>query len=130
MSEDDRALLASAGAHVAHCPHANLKLGSGVAPMPDMRRRGVNVTLATDGAKANNRLDLFDVMKFASLLHKGVARRPAPPAAGAKSLDMATARGAKALDLPVGAIAPGPRPTSRWCGSTACTSSPASPRRS
>ena len=106
MSEEDRALLASAGAHVAHCPHANLKLGSGVAPVPDMRRRGVNVSLATDGAKANNRLDLFDVMKFASLLHKGVAGDPRllPPA---EILDMATARGAAALDLPVGAIAPG-----------------------
>ena len=74
-SEEDRALLASAGAHVAHCPHANLKLGSGIAPIPDMRRRGINVTLATDGAKANNRLDMFDVMKFASLLHKGVTGR-------------------------------------------------------
>ena len=75
-SEEDHALLASAGAHVAHCPHANLKLGSGIAPVPDMRRRGVNVSLATDGAKANNRLDMFDVMKFASLLHKGVTGDP------------------------------------------------------
>jgi 5-methylthioadenosine/S-adenosylhomocysteine deaminase len=105
-SEDDRALLATAGAHVAHCPHANLKLGSGIAPIPDMRRRGVNVSLATDGAKANNRLDMFDVMKFASLLHKGVTGDPTtlPPR---DVLDMATSRGATALDLPVGAIAPG-----------------------
>ena len=64
------------------------------------------MSLATDGAKANNRLDLFDVMKFASLLHKGVAGDPRllPPA---EILDMATARGAAALDLPVGAIAAG-----------------------
>ena len=92
-SEDDRALLASAGAHVAHCPHANLKLGSGVAPIPDMRRRGINVSLATDGAKANNRLDMFDVMKFASLLHKGVARRPHRPAAGRNLRDGHPERG-------------------------------------
>jgi 5-methylthioadenosine/S-adenosylhomocysteine deaminase len=106
--ENDRALLATAGAHVAHCPHANLKLGSGVAAIPDMRRRGVNVGLATDGAKANNRLDMFDVMKFASLLHKGVSGDPTtlPPR---DILDMATARGAAALDLPVGAIAAGCR---------------------
>jgi 5-methylthioadenosine/S-adenosylhomocysteine deaminase len=105
-SADDRALLATAGAHVAHCPHANLKLGSGVAPIPDMRGRGVNVTLATDGAKANNRLDMFDVMKFASLLHKGITGDPAtlPPR---DILDMATAHGAAALDLPVGAVRPG-----------------------
>jgi 5-methylthioadenosine/S-adenosylhomocysteine deaminase len=105
-SEDDRALLAEAGAHVAHCPHANLKLGSGVAPIPDMRRRGINVGLATDGAKANNRLDMFDVMKFASLLHKGVSGDPMTlPARDV--LDMATRAGASALGLPVGAITPG-----------------------
>ena len=86
-SEEDRALLAAAGAHVAHCPHANLKLGSGIAPIPDMRRRGINVTLATDGAKANNRLDMFDVMKFASLLHKGVARQSYGPASGRNPRD-------------------------------------------
>jgi len=105
-SEDDRALLADAGAHVAHCPHANLKLGSGIAPVPDMRRRGVNVGLATDGAKANNRLDMFDVMKFASLLHKGATGDPAT-LPSADVLDMATARGAAALDLPAGAVAAG-----------------------
>jgi 5-methylthioadenosine/S-adenosylhomocysteine deaminase len=105
-SEDDQALLAAAGAHVAHCPHANLKLGSGIAPVPAMRRRGINVGLATDGAKANNRLDMFDVMKFASLLHKGATGDPTtlPPH---DVLDMATGRGAAALDLPVGAIAVG-----------------------
>jgi 5-methylthioadenosine/S-adenosylhomocysteine deaminase len=106
VSEEDRALLASAHAHVAHCPHANLKLGSGIAPVADMRKRVINVGLATDGAKANNRLDMFDVMKFASLLHKGVTGDPGvlPPG---EILDMATQSGAAALDLPVGAIAPG-----------------------
>jgi 5-methylthioadenosine/S-adenosylhomocysteine deaminase len=71
-----------------------------------MRRRGVNVSLATDGAKANNRLDMFDVMKFASLLHKGICGDPRvlPPG---EIFDMATRSGAAALDLPVGAIAPG-----------------------
>jgi 5-methylthioadenosine/S-adenosylhomocysteine deaminase len=106
LSEEDRALIAATGAHVAHCPHANLKLGSGIAPVPDLCRRGVNVTLATDGAKANNRLDMFDVMKFASLLQKGVTGDPKmlPPA---QVLDMATARGAAALGIAAGAIAPG-----------------------
>jgi 5-methylthioadenosine/S-adenosylhomocysteine deaminase len=89
VSREDRALLARAGAHVAHCPHANLKLGSGVAPVPELCRIGVNVALATDGAKANNRLDMFDVMKFASLLHKGVTGDPSLLPAG-RVLDMAT----------------------------------------
>jgi 5-methylthioadenosine/S-adenosylhomocysteine deaminase len=97
---------ATAGAHVAHYPHANLNLGSGIAPVPDLCSRRVNVTLATDGAKANNRLDMFDVMKFASLLHKGITGDPSvlPPT---RVLDMATARGAAALGITAGAIAPG-----------------------
>jgi 5-methylthioadenosine/S-adenosylhomocysteine deaminase len=106
VNEADRELLASAGASVAHCPHANLKLGSGIAPIVDLSRGGVNVTLATDGAKANNRLDLFDVMKFASLLHKGVERNPTVLAPD-EILAMATQRGGAALGLPVGLIAPG-----------------------
>ncbi len=106
LSEEDRTLIAAAGAHVAHCPHANLKLGSGIAPVPDLCRRGVNVTLATDGAKANNRLDMLDVMKFASLLHKGITGDPTvlPPS---RVLNMATAGGATALGIAAGAIAPG-----------------------
>lgn len=106
VTGEDRALLARAGAHVAHCPHANLKLGSGVAPVPALLADGVNVTLATDGAKANNRLDLFDVMKFASLLHKGVARDPTL-LSPAETLDLATRRGALALGAAVGVVAPG-----------------------
>ncbi|HUG78779.1 MAG TPA: amidohydrolase family protein, partial [Burkholderiales bacterium] len=89
---EDIALLARRKASVAHCPHANLKLGSGVAPIPAMRAAGVRVALATDGAKANNRLDMFDVMKFASLLHKGVAHDPGVLAPG-EVLAMATREG-------------------------------------
>jgi 5-methylthioadenosine/S-adenosylhomocysteine deaminase len=106
LTEEDRALLAATGTHVAHCPHANLKLASGIAPVPDLCARGVNVTLATDGAKANNRLDMFDVMKFASLLHKGVTGDAGvlPPE---RVLAMATSRGAAALDVATGTIEPG-----------------------
>jgi 5-methylthioadenosine/S-adenosylhomocysteine deaminase len=102
----DREMLRSNGVSVAHCPHANLKLGSGIAPVADMLRRGINVTTATDGAKANNRLDLFDVMKFASLLQKGALQDPAalPPR---QVLEMATARGGRALHAPIGAIRTG-----------------------
>jgi len=105
-SESDHRLLAGGDVSVAHCPHANLKLGSGVAPVPAMRAAGVRVALATDGAKANNRLDMFDVMKFASLLHKGVTHDPTT-LAPVEVLDMATREGAAALDLPAGRIAPG-----------------------
>jgi 5-methylthioadenosine/S-adenosylhomocysteine deaminase len=102
----DRAILNDHHVSVAHCPHANLKLGSGIAPVADMLARGINVTTATDGAKANNRLDLFDVMKFTSLLQKGALRDPAvlPPR---QVLEMATLRGGRALQAPIGIIQPG-----------------------
>ena len=103
---NDQALLAASGTTVAHCPHANLKLASGFAPVPAMHEAGVRVTLATDGAKANNRLDMFDVMTFASLIHKGThldaSLLPAPAV-----LRMATQDGARALDLEAGAITAG-----------------------
>ena len=103
---DDVAALGAAGAHVAHCPHANLKLRSGIAPIGAMLKAGVNVALGSDGAKANNRLDMFDAMKFASLLAKGAARDPAllPPE---QVLAMATRHGGSALGLDVGTLVPG-----------------------
>ena len=104
--EADQALMSVHGTTVAHCPHANLKLGSGIAPVAAMRRAGVTVALATDGAKANNRLDLFDVMKFASLLPKGMGCDPTLLQPD-EVLGMATVAGAKALGLAGGAIEPG-----------------------
>lgn len=103
---NDIALLAERGTTVAHCPHANLKLASGIAPIVPMGAAGVRVALATDGAKANNRLDLFDVMKFASLLHKCVSLDPSvlPPDA---VLAMATRAGAQALRLDAGEVTVG-----------------------
>jgi 5-methylthioadenosine/S-adenosylhomocysteine deaminase len=102
----DIALLAARGSSVAHCPHANLKLGSGIAPVPAMRAAGVRVSVATDGAKANNRLDMFDVMKFASLLHKGSTLDPGVlPATDV--LAMATRDGAAAVGVDAGEIAVG-----------------------
>ena len=106
VDADDTAMLAARGSSVAHCPHANLKLGSGIAPVPAMRAAGVRVSLATDGAKANNRLDLFDVMKFASLLHKGATFDPGV-LAPTEVIAMATRDGASALGVPAGEIAVG-----------------------
>ncbi|MDB5817804.1 MAG: amidohydrolase [Rhizobacter sp.] len=99
-------MLAESGTAVSHCPHANLKLASGFAPVVAMRQAGVGVTLATDGAKANNRLDMFDVMKFASLIHKGTALDASvlPPR---EILAMATIGGASALSVEAGVVATG-----------------------
>ena len=53
---------------VLHCPGSNLKLGSGIAPVAEMRRRGISVSLGADGAACNNRLDMFAEMRLAATL--------------------------------------------------------------
>ena len=70
MNDTDIARLARAGATLAHCPHSNLKLAAGIAPIGEMARRGVNVAIGTDGAASNNRLDLLAEGRLASLLAK------------------------------------------------------------
>lgn len=94
----DIAALAAQGCHVVHCPASNLKLASGIAPVPALLAAGVNVALGTDGAASNNRLDLFEEMRLASLVAKaGSGDAAAVPAATA--LAMATINGARALGM-------------------------------
>jgi 5-methylthioadenosine/S-adenosylhomocysteine deaminase len=103
-------LLAEHGCHVAHCSSSNLKLASGLAPVVELMRAGVNVGLGTDGAASNNRLDLVSEMRMTALLAKGVnGDAAALPAATA--LKMATLDAARALNLDdrIGSIAPGKR---------------------
>jgi 5-methylthioadenosine/S-adenosylhomocysteine deaminase len=100
--------LARHGASVVHCPSSNLKLASGFAPIEELRKKGVNIALGTDGAASNNRLDLFQEMRTAALLAKAVAGdAQALPARAA--LRAATLGGAQALGLArrIGSIAPG-----------------------
>ena len=91
-------ILAKTGTSVAHCPVSNMKLASGVAPIPELIRRGVNVSLGSDGVKENNRLDLIQEMKFASLLQK-VHHLDATLLPAEQALRMATVNGAKALGM-------------------------------
>jgi 5-methylthioadenosine/S-adenosylhomocysteine deaminase len=97
VGEDEMTLLASKGTHVAHCPSSNMKLGSGIAPVAEMLRRGVSVSLGSDGAPCNNRLDMFTEMRTAALLQKVSHGADAMPAA--RVLRMATRDGARALGL-------------------------------
>lgn len=91
-------LLAAGDAGVVHNPRSNLKLGSGIAPVPDLLRAGIRVGLGTDGAASNNELDLFAEIQMAALIHKGVRLDPlAVPAPVA--LEMATIGGARVLRL-------------------------------
>jgi 5-methylthioadenosine/S-adenosylhomocysteine deaminase len=91
-------LLATAGAHVVHCPRSNLKLASGLCPVAKLLDAGVNVALGTDGAASNNRLDLWAEMQAAALLAKQVAGSAAAVPASL-ALRMATINGARALGL-------------------------------
>lgn len=81
---------------IVHCPKSNLKLGSGTANVPSLFAHGVSVALGTDGAASNNRLDMWDEMRFAALLNKGVRNDPTLMTAR-EVLKMATVSGAKAL---------------------------------
>jgi cytosine/adenosine deaminase-related metal-dependent hydrolase len=96
---DDEAIgrLARQQTHVAHCPSSNLKLGSGIAPVPKMLSAGCRLALGADGAPCNNRLDAFEEMRLAALLHKPRFGPEAMPAA--LVLELATVGGARALGL-------------------------------
>ena len=98
LSEDEIALCAERGVHVAHCPVSNLKLASGIAPIAQLLAAGVNIGLGTDGAASNNRLDLMNEMRIAALLAKG-ASGDATALPAHQALAMATINGAKALGL-------------------------------
>ncbi len=103
-------LLAEHGCHVAHCSSSNLKLASGLAPVVELMRAGVNVGLGTDGAASNNRLDLISEMRMTALLAKG-GSGDASALPAATALRMATLDAARALNLDdkIGSIAPGKR---------------------
>jgi 5-methylthioadenosine/S-adenosylhomocysteine deaminase len=109
VDDREQALMAERGVKVLHCPGSNLKLGSGVAPVVDMRARGISVSLGADGAACNNRLDMFDEMRLAATL-QAMTRGPGSlPARDV--LHMATREGARALGLDrvIGSIEPGKR---------------------
>jgi 5-methylthioadenosine/S-adenosylhomocysteine deaminase len=97
VDEHDQALLFARDVKVMHCPGSNLKLGSGIAPVRDLRRRGITVSLGADGAACNNRLDMFEEMRLAAVLQ---AVRHGPGALPAREvLWMATRAGARTLGL-------------------------------
>ncbi|TAN43874.1 MAG: amidohydrolase [Nitrospirae bacterium] len=91
-------ILAKKGVGVSHCIESNLKLASGIAPVPAMLKAGAAVSFGTDGAASNNDMDLISEMSTAAKVHKAVSKDPTVIDA-ATALRMATIGGAKALGM-------------------------------
>ncbi|MBE7440507.1 MAG: amidohydrolase family protein [Spirochaetales bacterium] len=105
MEEDDWKRLKVSGSHVLHCPSSNLKLASGIAPVPRMLEEGISVSLGADGPPCNNLLDGFMEMRLAALIQKPFH---GPTSMNARTVfRMATLDGARALGKDAGRIEPG-----------------------
>lgn len=96
VTDRDMDLMKEKNVTFVHNPGSNLKLASGIAPVPDALEKGLNVALGTDGASSNNNLNMWEEINLASLIHKGARLDPLTVNAG-ESFRMATANGAKAL---------------------------------
>jgi 5-methylthioadenosine/S-adenosylhomocysteine deaminase len=98
LEPSDIETMAEHGVKVVHNPESNMKLASGIAPVPELIKQGVTVGLGTDGCASNNNLDLFSEMDTAAKLHKVHAMDPTVVDA-VSVLRMATIEGARALGL-------------------------------
>jgi cytosine/adenosine deaminase-related metal-dependent hydrolase len=106
LNDDEITLMAETGTGVAHCPVSNLRLGSGIAPVPRMLDAGVPVGLAVDGSASNDSSNMLRELQTALLVHRvgtGVEAMPAR-----RVLEMATRGGARVLGRDdIGTLAPG-----------------------
>ncbi len=109
-TEEELGLLKKLGVGIVHNPQSNMKLASGVAPVPEMLKEDLPVGLGTDGAASNNDLNLWEEMDTAAKLHKLISRDPKVVNAE-EAFEMATIRGARALHLEkeIGSIEKGKR---------------------
>lgn len=97
LDQVEKQILAQSGTNVVHCPSSNLKLASGIADIPGLLKKNINISLGADGAPCNNNMDMFMEMRLAALIHKpfnGPASMPAE-----KVFEMATLGGARAMGL-------------------------------
>ena len=76
ITENDMEIMAEKGVTAAHCPSSNLKLACGIAKIPAMLDKGINVAMGTDGSASNNSLDILKEMYIASILQKGISGDP------------------------------------------------------
>ena len=107
LDDEDISIIKKHGIRVAHNPGSNMKLASGVAPVPRLLREGVCVGLGTDGAASNNNLDMLEEVRLAALLHK-VDRLDPLAVPALEAVRMGTEYGAQAVGLKdTGKLAPG-----------------------
>src|SRR5437762_551176 len=109
-TEEELGLLKKLGVGIVHNPQSNMKLASGVAPVPEMLKQDLPVGLGTDGAASNNDLNIWEEMDTAAKLHKLISKDPKVVNAE-ESFEMATIRGARAIHLEseIGSIEKGKR---------------------
>jgi cytosine/adenosine deaminase-related metal-dependent hydrolase len=106
FNDDEIRRLAASGTGIAHCPTSNLRLGSGIAPVPKMLAAGVTIGLAVDGSASNDSSSLSREMQTALLVHRVGTAVDAMPAS--RVLEMAISGGARILGRPeIGRIEPG-----------------------
>lgn len=98
LTKEEIEELTNENVHISHCPVSNLKLGCGIANVSYMMKKGINVSIGTDGQGSGSNLDLFEAMKYTALLQKGILENPKELQAF-DVLKMATVNGAKALGL-------------------------------
>lgn len=98
LTDNDIKVLAKRKAKVVHCPLSNLKLGSGIAPVAKMIKKGVTVALGTDGPASSNRLDIWEAGKIAGLLQKGINLDPGQLPVK-EVIKMMTVNGLRILDI-------------------------------
>ena len=98
LDDEDIAIIKKYGIRVAHNPGSNMKLASGIAPVPRLLKEDVCVALGTDGASSNNNLDMLEEVNLAAMLHKVASYDPETVPAR-EALRMGTVYGAKAVGL-------------------------------
>jgi 5-methylthioadenosine/S-adenosylhomocysteine deaminase len=98
LTDEDMTIFADQGVRVSHNPESSMKLAAGVAPVPEMLKRGIKVGLGTDGCASNNDLDMFREMDTAAKIHKVTSLDPTVMSAQTV-LKMATLGGAQVLGL-------------------------------
>lgn len=106
LTEEEMAIIRDTEVKVVHCPESNLKLASGLSPVPELLDKNILVALGTDGCASNNNLDLFQEMNTCAKIHKGFSLDPTIMSTQTV-LKMATVSPAQMFSLNIGMLKKG-----------------------